>query len=208
MRTFVGALSGVNRKRHRLAVEADRNMNSFTFKEDANMKTSILVAAMVACTLSASVVSAQEKTAPAKPTMNMGMSMDKQMPQMQENMKQMQQQMEKIRATTEPKERQKLMQAHMQAMQENMKAMRGMGGPMMMAGGEHGGMMKHDMKGAMKDGMKDGAKDGMKGGMKDGMKDGDMMKHRDMMEKRMDMMQMMMEQMMQRDQMMQPMPAK
>jgi len=152
------------------------------------MKTSILVAAMVACTLSASIVSAQEKAAPAKPAMNMGMNMDKQMPQMQENMKKMQQQMEKIRATTDPKERQKLMQAHMQTMQENMKSMRGMGGPMMMGGGDHGSMMKHDMKG--------------------GMKDGDMMKHQDMMEKRMDMMQMMMEQMMQRDQMMQPMPAK
>ena len=154
------------------------------------MKTSILVAAMVACTLSASIVSAQEKAALAKPAMNM--DMDKHMPQMQESMKKMQQQMEKIRATTDPKERQKLMQAHMQAMQENMKSMRGMGGPMMMGGAEHGGMMKHDMK----------------GGMKDGMKDGDMMKHHDMMEKRMDMMQMMMEQMMQRDQMMQPMPTK
>jgi len=40
--------------------------------------------------------------------------------------------MEKLRATTDPKERQKLMQEHMQTMQENMKAMRGMGGPMMM----------------------------------------------------------------------------
>ncbi len=156
------------------------------------MKTSILLVAMVACTLQASIASAQEKAAPAKPAMPMGMNMDKQLPQMQDNMKKMQQQMEKIRATTDPKERQKLMQAHMQAMQENMKAMRGMGGPMMMGGGEHGGMMKQDMN----------------GDMKDGMKNGDLMKHRDMMEKRMDMMQMMMEQMVQRDQMMQPAPAK
>ena len=43
-------------------------------------------------------------------------------------MKAMQAQMDKIRNTTEPTERQKLMQEHMQAMQENMKAMRGMGG--------------------------------------------------------------------------------
>ena len=96
--------------------------------------------------------------------------------------------MDKIRKTTDPKERQKLMQEHMQAMQENMKMMRGMGGPMMTGGGEHGSMMM--------------------GSKKDGMTEGDMMKRHGMMENRMDMMQMMMEQMMQRDQMMQQMPAK
>ena len=57
------------------------------------MKTSILISAIVACALSAPIVSAQEKSAPAKPAMSM--DMDKQMPQMQENMKKMQQQMEK-----------------------------------------------------------------------------------------------------------------
>ena len=109
------------------------------------MKTSILVAAIVACALSAPIVSAQEKSAPAKPAMSM--DMDKQMPQMQENMKKMQQQMEKLRATTDPKERQKLMQEHMQTMQENMKTMRGMGGPMMMGSGQRGGMMMGGKKG-------------------------------------------------------------
>ena len=79
------------------------------------MKTSILVAAIV-CALSTPIVSAQDKSVPAKPAMSM--DMDKQMPQMQENMKKMQQQMEKLRATTDPKERQKLMQEHMQAMQK------------------------------------------------------------------------------------------
>ena len=118
----------------------------------------------------------------------MSMDMDKHMSQMQEKMKAMQGQMDRIRATTDPKERQKLMQEHMQGMQENMKSMRGMGGPMMKSGGDHAGMKM------------DGKKDGMKGG--------DMMKHHAMMEQRMDMMQMMMEQMMQRDQMMQSMPAK
>lgn len=53
------------------------------------MKTSILVTTIVACVLSVPIVSAQEKSAPAKPTMSM--DMDKQMPQMQENMKKMQQ---------------------------------------------------------------------------------------------------------------------
>ena len=149
------------------------------------MKSSTLVAGIIAFALSAPIVSAQDKSAPAKPAMRM--DMDKQMPQMQENMNTMQQQMEKVRATTDPKDRQKLMQEHMQAMQENMKTMRGMGGPMMMGSGQPGGM-------AM-------------GGKKD-MAGGDMMKHHAMMEKRMDMMQMMMEQMLQRDQAMQPMPPR
>ena len=92
------------------------------------MKSSILVAAIVACALSAPIVSAQEKSAPAKPAM--GMDMDKQMPQMQEKMKAMQGQMDKIRKTTDPRERQKLMQEHMQTMQENMNTLRGIGGPM------------------------------------------------------------------------------
>jgi len=151
-------------------------MKLFNPEGKAIMKISLLTSAIVACALSAPIVSAQEKTAPAGPAMNM--DMDKSMSQMQEKMKAMQAQMETIHKTTDPKERQKLMQAHMLAMQENMKAMHGMGGPMMM----------DDQKG--------------------GMKDGDMMKRHAMMEKRMDMMQMMMEQMMQHDHAMESMPAK
>ena len=151
------------------------------------MKRSMLFAVLTVAALAAPAASAQDtKPAAAKPVMSM--DMDKHMSQMQEKMKTMQGQMDKIRKTTDPKERQKLMQEHMQAMQENMKTMRGMGGPMMTGGGEHGGMKM--------------------GGKKDGMMEGDMMKRHGMMEKRMDMMQMMMEQMMQRDQMMQSMPAK
>ena len=56
------------------------------------MKTSILVATIVACALSTPIVSAQEKPAPDKPAMNMGM--DKHMSQMQEKMKAMQAQMD------------------------------------------------------------------------------------------------------------------
>jgi len=92
------------------------------------MKTSILISAIVACALSAPIVSAQEKPAPAKPAMSM--DMDKHMSQMQEKMKAMQVQMDKIGKTTDPEERQKLMLEHTQAMQENMKMMRGMGGMM------------------------------------------------------------------------------
>ena len=141
------------------------------------MKTAILIPAIVACALWVPIVSAQDKHAHDKPATSA--APDKHMGKMQENMKAMQAQMDKIHKTTDPKERQKLMQAHMTAMQENMKAMRGMGGPMMKGGGEHGGM-----------------------------KDGDMMKRHEMMANRMDMMQMMMEQMMQHDHAMGSMPAK
>ena len=105
------------------------------------MKTPILSAAIVACLLSTSIATAQEKPASAKQAM--GMDMDKHMPHMQENMKKMQQQMDKVSATSDPKERQKLMQEHMQAMQENMKTMRGMGGPMMTGSGQGGGTPKN-----------------------------------------------------------------
>jgi len=118
-------------------------MNFFNPKGKTTMKTSILISAIVACALSAPIVSAQEKPAPAKPAMSM--DMDKHMSQMQEKMKAMQVQMDKIGKTTDPEERQKLMLEHTQAMQENMKMMRGMGGPMM-GGQKGGGMMGGDPK--------------------------------------------------------------
>ena len=150
------------------------------------MKTSILISAIAACALSTPIAFAQVKTAPAKPAMSMD---DKQTPAVDENMKKMQLQMEKIGTTTDPKERQKLMQEHMKTMQENMKSMRAMSGPMTMDDKKGGGMMG-----------------GMMGGKKGATKDGDMKDRQEMTEKRMDMMQMMMEQMMKRDQAMQPMP--
>ena len=107
------------------------------------MKTSILISAIVACALSAPIVSAQEKSTPAKPAMSM--DMDKHMSQMQEKMRAMQAQMDTIRTVTDPAVRQRLMQEHMQAMQANMEIMRGMGGPMMKGGGEQGGMKDGDM---------------------------------------------------------------
>ncbi len=167
------------------------------------MKTSILISAIVACALSAPIVSAQERVpTPAKPGMQM--DMDKQMPQMQDNMKKMQQQMEKIGATTDPKVRQKLMQEHMQTMQENMKTMRGMGGPMMMGSGERGGMGMGGQKGGMGMGGQKG--DTAMGGQKSAdVTGGDVKARQETMEKRMDMMQMMMEQMIQRDQAAKPM---
>lgn len=94
---------------------------------------------------------------------------------MQQGMKRMQDQMDRIRKTTDPKERQKLLDEHFQTMMENMKVMRGMGGSMMMGGDQKGGPMK-------------GEAGGRAGSM----------------EQRMEMMQMMMEHMMQREQMRAP----
>ncbi len=120
------------------------------------MKTSLLVAAMLGCTLSLPVLSAQETALPAKPAISM--DMDKKMPQMQENMKKMQQQMDQLRVTGDPAERERLMQQHMQTMQDNMMTMRGMGGMMMQGSTGHGGMqqgatgsdaMKHSMMAGM-----------------------------------------------------------
>ena len=93
---------------------------------------------------------------------------------MQENMKVMQAQMEKMRQTTDPAEREKLMQEHMQTMQEHMK---NMGEHMKSMHGAGGGMMMGpDQKGRQEFNEK----------------------RLDMIEKRLDLMQMMMEQMMRR----------
>jgi len=156
-----------------------RHLNRFNFEGNAKMKTSILIAAIAACALSAPFASAQDEAAPDKPAMSM--DMEQQMSQMQQNMTAMQAQMARIRATTDPTERRKLMQAHMQAMQENMTAMSGMGG------GQPGGMAMGDSK---------------------PMAGGAMMQRHQMMENRMSMMQMMMEQMLQHQQAMESIPAK
>jgi hypothetical protein len=82
--------------------------------------------------------------------------------------------MEKMRQTTDPAEREKLMQEHMQTMQEHMKSM---GEHMKSMHGSGGGMMM----GADQKGRQEITE-----------------KRLDMIEKRMDLMQMMMEQMMHR----------
>jgi len=140
------------------------------------LKTPILTAAIVAFALTAPVASAQDQAAPAQPAMGM----DAQMSQMHANMAEMQAQMEKIHATTNPKERRKLMQAHMQTMQESMAMMESMSKPMIMDGGQPGGMAMG----------------------------GDMMKHHQMMQERMGMMTTMMQQMLDHLQVMESMPAK
>lgn len=155
------------------------------------MKAPLLFAAVITCALPVPVAFAQDMTAPAKPAISM--PIDSHMSQMQTNMTLMQSQMDTIRATTDPKERQKLMQTHMQAMQENVAMMRNMSKPTKMGGGQSGGM-------AMT------AEQGKPSG--NGMMGGDMMKHHQMMEERMGMMQAMMDQMLQHQQVMESMPAK
>lgn len=71
------------------------------------------------------------------------------MSKMQAHMKTMQDQMQQMQKTTDPKERQRLMQDHWAAMQEGMKMMHGTGnmaGCTMMGGGP---MMSHMMDGHM-----------------------------------------------------------
>ena len=155
------------------------------------MKTLILVAVVVACSLVVPMASAQDTAAPAKTAMSM--PMDAHMSQMHTNMTLMQTQMDKIHATTNPKERKTLMQAHMQTMQESMAMMRSMSKPMPMDGSQGGGMAMGGDKGQPGD---------------KGMMGGDMMKRHQMMEERMGMIQTMMEQMLQHQQAMESMPAK
>lgn len=88
-------------------------------------------------------------------------------------MKKMRALMEKIRATSDPKERWKLMQENMTSMQDGMKMMKDMPGCQMMAGG-----MKSGEPGKME--------------MKR-MNMGPMMAFHRMMEKKMEMMQLMVE---------------
>jgi TolA-binding protein len=111
------------------------------------MKISRLAAAIVAFALSAHIVSAQEISAPTGSTKSM--DMDKQLSQMQKdmnamleqiaklrqqsqlqkNMNEMQRQIDKLQTTTDPKERQMLIQEHLQTMQEHMKMIRSMSEP-------------------------------------------------------------------------------
>lgn len=150
------------------------------------MKARILALTTVICALGLPVAIAQDSPMPGKPTAAMGS--EHQMTEMQANMREMQAQMARIRATTDLKERQKLMQEHLQTMQANMKMMRGMmSGPMMTNCGQSGGM-------AM-------------GGGKD-MSSADMMQRQQMMEQRANMMQSMMDQMQAHQEAMQSMPAK
>ncbi len=74
-----------------------------------------------------------------------GMTPEQYNQQMRDHTQRMQEQMSKIAQTTDPQERQRLMQEHWQGMYQDMQTMRGMGwmwgGPMMGPGMMRGGMM-------------------------------------------------------------------
>ncbi len=141
------------------------------------------------------------ETAAACPKMGMGGGMGMMGGAMPPDlMKKMQEQMAAIRQTSDPSERQKLMQEHFQSMQEAMQSLRssGMGGGMpccckqhcAQAGGKPGGMGNQCARGAGMGMMPQGG--AMGGGMSG------------MMEQRMDMMQTMMENMLEHQRQMQP----
>ncbi|WP_426338604.1 hypothetical protein ACN9MZ_19500 [Pseudoduganella sp. S-14] len=110
-----------------------------------------------------------------------------------EQMKKMVAQMEQIRATRDPKERERLMQQHLDSMHEGVRAMRPAGGGMMQMMGCQ--MMRGQDKASAQSCPMTGG-----GHVKPAQAE-----RMDMMEKRMDMMQMMMEQMVEREGM-KPMP--
>ena len=160
------------------------------------MKTSRLLVAVAVCALSSvPLASAQDSAATAKPAMSM--EMDAQMVQMHDKTTQMQSEMDAIRAATDPKERQKLMQAHMQTMQDSMATMRSMSKAM--TADSHGGGMA---MGGSKEMPAKGAPADM------GMMSGNMMQRHQMMERRMEMLQTMIDQMLQHQQVMESTRAK
>ena len=119
------------------------------------MKKALLIAVLATLPLSTSLAWADEshhagqdkKPATAMTEKDKQMQMGK----MQETMLRMHEQMHKIMQSSDPKEREKLMQEHAEMMQDHMRMMHGMKG---------GGMMEHGMMGG------DGKGGKMDGGMK------------------------------------------
>ncbi|MBI4936891.1 MAG: hypothetical protein HY846_01480 [Nitrosomonadales bacterium] len=158
------------------------------------MKRFVTLAIASALTLSTPVLmaagapaakaAAQSKAAPSSA------EQEKQLAQWLEQIRLMQQQMEKIRQTTNPQERQNIMQEHWKTMQQAMQTMN------LCCGGV---MMEQMHQGCCTGGMH-----GMGGQMPGGPMMGNRMMNPEMMQNRMDMMQMMMDQMMQHQQWMWP----
>lgn len=123
------------------------------------------------------------------------------MGKMQAHMKTMQDQMQKMQQTTDPKERQRMMQDHWTAMQEGMKMMHGTGnmpGCMMMSGGPMMGHMNDGHMGMMGGGTCCNGDSQMMGSWWDNqnLSKDDMNQHMQMMGACMGMQQQMMDQMM------------
>jgi hypothetical protein len=166
-----------------------------------------MIAAMMAAALSTPLAFAQTpaKTDKAATPAASDAEMDKYYAAMQERYKKMQDQMARLSKTTDPKERQKILEEHWKTMHEGMDTMMGRGGMgrgMMMGGmgmmGPGGGGM----------GVGPGGRMGAGPGPGMGPMSPEMMEQRQRrMEQRMDMMQMMMDQMMQHQGRSGPMPG-
>ncbi|MEW5664945.1 hypothetical protein AB1288_01245 [Pseudomonas putida] len=156
------------------------------------MTASKLVALALAGVLFPALTLAQQASSAAEPTqqsMNIE-QFDQEMAKAQENLKKMQDQMSLIHKTTDPVQRQKLMQDHQAMMQQGMLTMKGMMG---CCGGMMGGRM-------MGSGHMMGW--GQMGSHYAGMTPEQMKQHQYMMDRYMGMQQMMMDQMMQHQQQM------
>ena len=152
------------------------------------MNASRFAALALTAVLFPTLTFAQQDTDAAKPTpQSMSIEQfDQDMAKTQENLKKMHEQMSLIQKTTDPAQRQKLMQEHQATMQQGMQMMNGMMG---------GGMMSGHMKGH-------GPMMGWKqmGNHYSQMTPEQMKQHQYMMDNYMGMQQMMMEQMMQHQQ--------
>ena len=115
------------------------------------MKKSLLIAVLAALPLTASLAWADDAHHPDKDKKPATAMTDKdkqmQMGKMQENMLSMHEQMHKIMQSSNPNEREKLMQEHAKMMQDNMRMMHGMKSGGMMEQGMMGGKMDGGMKG-------------------------------------------------------------
>ncbi|SCX94680.1 MULTISPECIES: hypothetical protein [unclassified Pseudomonas] len=159
------------------------------------MNASRLAALALTAVLLPTLSFAQQATDAAKappPSMSVE-QFDQQMATAQENLKKMQEQMTQIQNTSDPAQRQKLMQDHQATMRQSMQTMNGMMGCC------GAGMMGGHMKG-------NGPMMGWKqmGSHYSRMTPEQMKQHQYMMDRYMGMQQMMMEQMMQQQQMSPP----
>ncbi len=171
------------------------------------MRTPLMIAAMLTAALSAPLAFAQTpaKTGKAAPPAASDAEMDKYYAAMQERYKKMQDQMARLSKTTDPKERQKILEEHWKTMHEGMDTMMGRGG--MGRGMMMGGMGTMSPGGGGGMGMGPGGRMGAGPGPGMGPMSPEMLEQRQRrMEQRMDMMQMMMDQMMQHQGRSGPMP--
>ncbi|WP_342243801.1 hypothetical protein [Pseudomonas sp. OTU5201] len=160
------------------------------------MKASIFAVLTLAVVLFPALTFAQQDANPAKP-MQQSMSIeqfDQEMAKAQENLKNMQEQMSLIQKTTDPAQRQKLMQQHQAMMQHGMQMMNGMWGDGMMGCCGAGKMGGHMKAGGHMMGW------GQMGSHYSKMTPEQMRQHQYMMDRYMGMQQMMMDQMMQHQQ--------